>query len=123
MVKLLIANRSEIALRIIRTCRKLGIRTTLTYSEADKESLPMWYADERYPLGGSTPTDSYLNIPKLIRAALETGCDAIHPGYGFLAEEANFVKACEESNLTFVGPPSSAMEKLGNKLLARRTMR
>ncbi len=122
-MKLLIANRGEIALRIIRTCRKLGIRTVLVYSDPDRESLPLRYADERYSLGGAIPADTYLNIPKLVDAAVETGCDAVHPGYGFLAEEVAFVKACEESNLTFVGPTEAALEKLGNKLLARKTMR
>ncbi len=122
-MKLLIANRGEIALRIIRTCRKLGVRTVIAYSEPDRESLALHYADERYPLGGATPVDTYLNIPKLVQAAVSTGCDAVHPGYGFLAEEAAFVRACEESNLTFVGPPEKALEKLGNKLLARRTFR
>lgn len=122
-MKLLIANRGEIALRIIRTCRKLGIRTVLVYSDPDRESLPLRYTDERYPLGGATPAESYLNIPKLVRAAVETGCDAVHPGYGFLAEEVAFVEACEESDLTFVGPSGAALEKLGNKLLARRTMK
>jgi len=123
MTKLLIANRSEIALRIIRTCRKLGIQTVMVYSEPDRESMPLWYADERYALGGATPAESYLNIPKLVQAALETGCDAIHPGYGFLSEDAAFVKACEENNLIFIGPSSSSLEKLGNKLLARKTMK
>ncbi len=123
MTKLLIANRSEIALRIIRTCRKLGIQTVMVYSEPDRESMPLWYADERYALGGATPAESYLNIPKLVQAALETGCDAIHPGYGFLSEDAAFVKACEENNLIFIGPSSSSLEKLANKLLARKTMK
>ena len=122
-MKLLIANRGEIALRIIRTCRKLGVTTVLAYSDPDKESLPLRYADERYPLGGSTPADTYLNIRKLTRAAKDTGCDAVHPGYGFLSEDAAFVKACVESNLTFVGPTDSALDKLGNKLLARKTMK
>jgi acetyl-CoA carboxylase biotin carboxylase subunit len=121
--KLLIANRGEIALRIIRTCRKLGIRTVIVHSDPDRSSLPLRYADERYPLGGATPSESYLNIPKLIKAAQETGCDALHPGYGFLAEDAAFVAACEESSIIFVGPTSTALEKLGNKLSARKTMR
>jgi acetyl-CoA carboxylase biotin carboxylase subunit len=121
--KLLVANRGEIALRVIRTCRKLGIHTVLVYSEPDKGSLPLRFTDERYALTGATPADTYLNIPKLIRAALETGCDAVHPGYGFLSEDATFVKACEESHLVFVGPSSNALEKLGNKLTARQTMR
>ncbi len=122
-MKLLIANRGEIALRIIRTCRKLGVRTVLVYSNPDRDSLPLRYADERYPLDGATPTETYLNISKLVHAAVETGCDAVHPGYGFLAEEVAFVRACEQSNLTFVGPSGKALEKLGNKLLARKTMK
>ena len=121
-MKLLIANRGEIALRIIRTCRKLGVRSVLTYSDPDRYSLALRYADERYPLGGATPAESYLNIEKLVRAALDTGCDGVHPGYGFLAEESSFVKACEENDLNFIGPSSVALEKLGNKLSARRTM-
>ena len=122
-MKLFIANRGEIALRIIRTCRKLGVRTVLVYSEADHESLPLRYADERYPLPGSTPAETYLNIPKLVKAAKDTNCDAVHPGYGFLSEESNFVKACEENGLAFIGPSSVALEKLGNKLQARMTMK
>ena len=122
-MKLFIANRGEIALRIIRTCRKLGVRTVLVYSEADRESLPLRYADERYPLPGSTPAETYLNIPKLVNAAKDTNCDAVHPGYGFLSEESNFVKACDENGLAFIGPSSAALEKLGNKLQARMTMK
>lgn len=122
-MKLFIANRGEIALRIIRTCRKLGVRTVIVYSEADRESLPLRYADERYPLSGSTPSETYLNIPKLVKAAKETNCDAVHPGYGFLSEESNFVKACDENGLAFIGPTRAALEKLGNKLQARVTMK
>ncbi len=122
-MKLLIANRGEIALRIIRTCRKLGVRTVLVYSDPDRESLTLEHADENYPLGGATPADTYLNIPKLVKAAVSTGCDAVHPGYGFLSEDPTFVKACAESNLSFVGPSETALEKLGNKLLARTTFR
>jgi acetyl-CoA carboxylase biotin carboxylase subunit len=122
-LKLLIANRGEIALRIIRTCRKLGVRTVQVYSEPDRGSLPLRYADERYPLDGATPAESYLNIDKLVQAALKTGCDAIHPGYGFLSEEVTFVRACEENGITFIGPSSNALEKLSNKLSARDTMR
>jgi len=121
-MKLLIANRGEIALRIIRTCKKLGLRTVLVHSDPDRQSLPIQYADERYALEGSTPAETYLNIPKIVRAALEMGCDAVHPGYGFLAEDAAFVKACEENHIVFVGPSGDALEKLGNKLLARQTM-
>ena len=122
-MKLFIANRGEIALRVIRTCRKLGIRTVLAYSDPDRNSLPLHYADEKYSLKGSTPTETYLNIEKLIHAAKRTKSDAIHPGYGFLSEDAAFVSACEEEHLTFIGPTSKALEKLGNKLLARTTMR
>ena len=122
-MKLLIANRGEIALRIIRTCRKLGIRTVLVYSEPDEGSLPLRFADERYPLAGSTPAETYLNIPKLINAAMETSCDTVHPGYGFLSEDERFVRTCEENDLVFIGPSSAALEKLGNKLQARRTMK
>jgi acetyl-CoA carboxylase biotin carboxylase subunit len=122
-MKLLIANRGEIALRIIRTCRKLGVSTVLVYSDPDRQSLPLRYADEKYPLDGATSSDTYLNIPKLTRAAKETGCDTVHPGYGFLSEDASFVRACNEENLTFVGPSEAALDKLGNKLLARKTMR
>jgi len=122
-MKLLIANRGEIALRIIRTCRKLGVHTVLVYSHPDRESLPMYYADEKYPLEGASPLETYLNIPKLIRAAKQTGCDAVHPGYGFLAEDSAFVKACEENHLIFIGPSSKALARLENKLIARATMR
>jgi acetyl-CoA carboxylase biotin carboxylase subunit len=122
-LKLLIANRGEIALRIIRTCRKLGVQTVLAHSDPDRESLPVQYADETYLLKGATPAETYLNIPKIIKAAADTSSEALHPGYGFLAEESNFVAACEENHLIFVGPSSSALEKLGNKLLARKTMR
>jgi len=121
-MKLLIANRGEIALRIIRTCRKLGVRTVQVYSDPDRDSLPLRYADERYALGGATPAESYLNIEKLVQAAIKTGCDAVHPGYGFLSEESSFVKACEENNINFIGPSSNSLEKLGNKLSARDTM-
>jgi acetyl-CoA carboxylase biotin carboxylase subunit len=121
--KLLIANRGEIALRIERTCRKLGIRTCIVYSEPDERTIPVYYADERYPLRGATPSETYLNITKLIRAAVEMNCDAIHPGYGFLSEDSGFVEACEENRLIFVGPSRDALEKLGNKLLARKIMK
>ena len=122
-MKLFIANRGEIALRIIRTCRRLGVRTVLAYSEADRESLPVRYADERYPLKGSTPAETYLNTPKLVQAAVRTGCDAVHPGYGFLSEDPSFVEACEASDLTFVGPSSRTLAKLGNKIQARTVMK
>lgn len=121
-IKLLIANRGEIALRIIRTCRKLGMSTVLVCSDADHNSLPARYADETFRLVGVTPSETYLNIPKIINSAKESGCDGIHPGYGFLSEDASFAKACEEHDLVFVGPPSESIEKLENKLTARKTM-
>ena len=122
-MKLFIANRGEIALRIIRTCRRLGIRTVLAYSEPDRGSLPMRYADERYPLGGATPAETYLNIPKLVEGARQTHCEGVHPGYGFLSEDPNFVKSCEENGLAFIGPSSRTLAKLGNKLQARDAMK
>jgi len=121
--KVLIANRGEIALRIIRTCRKLGIRTVVTYSDPDRNSLPLSYADEVYPLRGSTPAETYLNFPKIIEAAKKKRCDAIHPGYGFLAEDAEFVRECERSGILFIGPSSRSLTKLGNKITARQTMK
>lgn len=121
-LKILIANRGEIALRIIRACRKLLIKTVLIYSDADQNSLPLAYADERYAIGGVTPVESYLNIGKIIQAATETGCDGIHPGYGFLSEDAAFVKTCEEEHITFIGPSHNSLAKLANKLSARTCM-
>jgi acetyl-CoA carboxylase biotin carboxylase subunit len=121
-IRLLIANRGEIALRIIRTCRKLEISTVLVYSDADQNSLPMAYADATFPLVGVTPAETYLSIPKIIRAATETKCDGVHPGYGFLSEDASFARACEEHDLVFIGPSSDSIEKLENKLTARKTM-
>ena len=121
-IKLLIANRGEIALRIIRTCRKLGISTVLLCSDADRNSLPVKYADDTFSLSGATPKETYLNADEVIRAAIETECDGIHPGYGFLSEDARFAKACEEHGQVFVGPSSDSIEKLENKLTARKTM-
>jgi acetyl-CoA carboxylase biotin carboxylase subunit len=99
------------------------MKTVLIYSEADQNSLPLAYADERYLIGGLSPAESYLNISKIIQAAVETGCDGIHPGYGFLSEDAALVKACEEAHLTFIGPSSKSLERLANKLIARTCMR
>ena len=121
-IKLLIANRGEIALRIIRTCRKLGIFTVLVCSEVDQNSLPVRYADEIFLLAGVMPSETYLNGPKVIKSAKESGCDGIHPGYGFLSEDASFAEACEASDLVFVGPTSESIAKLENKLTARQTM-
>ena len=101
--KVLIANRGEIALRVIRACRELGIRTVAVYSEADRESLHVRFADEDVCIGPPAPRDSYLNIPRIIAAAEVTGADAIHPGYGFLAENAEFAEICERSDIIFIG--------------------
>jgi acetyl-CoA carboxylase, biotin carboxylase subunit len=121
--KLLIANRGEIALRVIRACRELGIRTVAVFSEADRESLHVRFADEDVCIGPPPARESYLNIPRIIAAAEITGADAIHPGYGFLAENAEFSEICEKSDLTFVGPTPEQIRLMGDKAAARRTMR
>jgi acetyl-CoA carboxylase biotin carboxylase subunit len=118
----LIANRGEIALRIIRACRELGIRTVAVYSEADRESLHVRFADEDVCIGPASARDSYLNIPRIIAAAEITGADAIHPGYGFLAENAEFAEICERSHITFIGPTAEQIRLMGDKAVARRTM-
>lgn len=120
--KVLIANRSEIALRIIRACQEMGIKTVAVYSEADKESMHVELADEAICIGPAQSSRSYLNIPNIISAAKVTGADAIHPGYGFLAENADFAEMCAASGITFIGPPPSAMETMGSKAKARETM-
>ena len=118
--KLLIANRGEIALRIMRTCRELGIATVAVYSEADRTSLHVRYADEAHLLGPGTPGESYLNIQRVMDAAQRSGAEAIHPGYGFLAENPAFVDACEAAGVIFVGPSSRTMRLLGDKIAARK---
>ena len=120
--KILIANRGEIAVRIIRTCREMGIQTVAVYSEADAGAAHVLEADESVLLGESEPSKSYLNIERLIAAAKNTGSEAIHPGYGFLAENPEFAESCEASGITFIGPPSRILRDLGNKTLARRIM-
>ena len=120
--KILIANRGEIAIRIMRACRELGIPSVAIYSEADREALFAKYADEAYPIGPPPATASYLNIPKVIEAAKESGADAIHPGYGFLAENPKFARACEEEGIKFIGPSSRVLELMGDKVAARREM-
>lgn len=120
--KVLIANRGEIAIRIIRACRELGIATVAVYSQADAESLHVSLADEAYCIGPAPSIKSYLHIPALISVALTTGADAIHPGYGFLSERADFVDICEEHHIKFIGPSSDAMLKMGDKANARATM-
>ncbi len=118
--KVLVANRSEIALRIIRACQELGVPSVAVYSDADAEALHVRSADEAVHIGPPPAGKSYLNIEALINAAKETGADAIHPGYGFLAENASFAAACEEAGLTYVGPSSEAIAKMGDKSAARR---
>lgn len=121
--KLLIANRGEIAVRIIRACRELGIESVAVYSEADKESLHVQLADEAYCIGPKASKDSYLNFTNIVSVAKLTDCDAIHPGYGFLAENADFAELCREVNIIFVGPTPEAIQKMGTKDVARETMR
>jgi acetyl-CoA carboxylase, biotin carboxylase subunit len=120
--KVLVANRGEIALRVIRACREMGIRTVAVYSEADRESLHVRFADEDVCIGPPAARDSYLNIPRIIAAAEITGADAIHPGYGFLAENAEFAEICERSDIVFIGPSAEHIRLMGNKAVARRTM-
>lgn len=120
--KLLIANRGEIAVRIIRACREMGIEAVAVYSEADKESLHTQLADEAICIGPGPSVKSYLNMESVISAAIVSGADAIHPGFGFLSENARFVQICEQCGITFVGPPSQVIQNLGNKQIARNTM-
>jgi acetyl-CoA carboxylase, biotin carboxylase subunit len=120
--KVLIANRGEIALRVIRACRELGIQTVAVYSEADRESLHVRFADDDVCIGPPPARDSYLKIPRLIAAAEITGADAIHPGYGFLAENAEFAETCAASNIAFIGPTAEQIRVMGDKASARKAM-
>ena len=120
--KILIANRGEIAVRIIRACREMGIETVAVYSEADKEALHTQLADEAVCIGPAQASESYLNMQNLISAALVSGADAIHPGFGFLSENAKFAELCEQCEITFIGPDSKVIGKMGNKTEARATM-
>jgi len=123
MKKVLIANRGEIALRIIRAARELGIKTVVAHSTADEKSLPVLLADEAICIGPPPSGQSYLNIPNLLSAAIVTGADAIHPGYGFLAENATFAEMCREHGITFIGPTPENMKALGDKATARKVAR
>jgi acetyl-CoA carboxylase biotin carboxylase subunit len=120
--KVLIANRGEIALRIVRACHELGVQTVAVYSEADRESLHVRFADEDVCIGPPPATESYLNIPRIIAAAEITGAEAIHPGYGFLAENAEFSEICARSGITFIGPRPDQIRSMGDKATARRMM-
>ncbi len=120
--KILIANRGEIALRIIRTCKEMGIRTVAVYSTADKESLHVRFADEAVCIGPASSAESYLSIPKIMAAVEITNADAIHPGYGFLAENADFAEVCTEYGIKFIGPTPEMIRKMGDKVTAKDTM-
>lgn len=120
--KILIANRGEIAVRIIRACREMGIATVAVYSEADREALHTQLADEAVCIGPAAATDSYLNMEQILSACIATKADAIHPGFGFLSENSQFVEMCEKCNITFIGPTAEMMDKMGNKSQARLTM-
>ena len=118
--KILVANRGEIAIRVMRACRELGIPTAAVYSDADRNAIHVRYADEAFHIGGAAPADSYLQLDRIVKAAHDCGAEAIHPGYGFLSEKPAFPEACTAAGIKFIGPPASAMRALGSKLEARK---
>ena len=120
--KILIANRGEIALRIIRTCKEIGIKTVAVYSTADRESLHVRFADEAVCIGPASSKESYLNVSKIMAAVEITNADAVHPGYGFLAENADFAEICSDYGIKFIGPTPEMIRKMGDKITAKETM-
>lgn len=122
IASLLIANRGEIACRIIQTARRLGVRTVAVYSDADRDARHVKRSDRAVHIGAAAARDSYLNGPRIIHAALKTGAQAVHPGYGFLSENADFAQACLDAGLIFVGPPPAAMRAMGSKAAAKALM-
>src|SRR5579864_8544156 len=121
--KILIANRGEIAVRVIRACRELGIVPVAVFSDVDRASLHVRKADEAYHLGPAAAAESYLNIPKILNVAQRCGAEAIHPGYGFLSENAQFSAACADAGIKFIGPTAAAMESMGSRAGAREAMK
>ncbi|MGI9646986.1 MAG: biotin carboxylase N-terminal domain-containing protein, partial [Acidimicrobiia bacterium] len=122
MNRILIANRGEIARRVMATCRRMGIEAVAVFSEADRHAPFVFEADEAVPLGGETAAESYLRIDAILDAARSSGADAVHPGYGFLAESAEFASACREAGLVFIGPSSQTIAAMGSKIESKRLM-